>query len=76
MAVNGNGEKKARSRRYFIVKVMAWIFITNTLYVFIGIPFIKTFNDFITYFLTTNGAIATGIFTWVGMTTLKKKKEI
>ncbi len=73
---NGNGDKKAKSRRFFVIEIFGGVFIVNSLYVLYGIPFIKDFDKFITYFLITQGAIIGLMTSWVTMTTLKKKKEV
>ena len=74
--VNGNGEKKAKSRRYFIIKILLGSFIVHCLFIFYMIYFKPLIlKDYIAYFLTTNGALITVIGTWIAMTTHKKKKE-
>lgn len=69
-------EKKARSRRYFIIKIFVWSFILNSIFIFAMIYYKPdSLNNFIAYFLTTNGALIAAIGTWIGMTTYKKKTE-
>jgi len=73
--MNNNGEKKAKSRRWEIVKGMFCILMIDSIYIFAMIYYKDILKDFIAYFLTTNGALIAAIGTWIGMTTYKKKTE-
>ncbi len=73
---NNNVVRKARSRRWDIVKGMFYLLLVDSVYIF-GMIYFKPdiLKDFIAYFLTTNGALIAAIGTWIGMTTYKKKVE-
>jgi len=71
-----DNDKKAKSRRYTIIKILTTLTILSILYPSIMIPYLgETFSPFIAYYLTTSGALIACIGAWIGIVSAKKKSE-
>jgi hypothetical protein len=67
-------EQRAKSRRYKVIKLFCALTIVCIIYVGIMIPILKEkFTPFITFFLTTAGALIAAIGTWIGFVSAKQK---
>jgi len=74
--VKTNGDKKAKSRRYAIIKLFIGLIIFCIGYVSFMIPFMgEKFGAFVTFFLTTAGALIAVVGAWIGIVSAKKKDE-
>jgi len=72
--IKPNGEKKAKSRRYTIIKIFIFLILFCIAYVSFMIPFMgEKFSPFVTFFLTTAGALIAVVGTWIGFISAKKK---
>jgi len=68
-------DKKAKSRRYSVVKLFLLLIVFCIAYVSFMIPFMgEKFSPFVTFFLTTAGALIAVVGTWIGFISAKKKE--
>ncbi len=74
-ATEKNGNGKAKSRRYLIIKIFIALVMVNTVYVMLGIPLIDGMGEFIAYFLSVNTILVGAIGAWIGIRTARKKQE-